>query len=194
MPILAKEYELGIQLVPAGAILDIRDDANGGYAIGFPEYSERFTTTVSWRELAMAVARTIHKDLFRVFLLTLVSLFAIPAATLVFTEYALRSQDAEFLQAIEARIAADTRLDGGSTIGWDEVKNLTFQDNAFADMLIVTHHDKGMLGARTTKVKVGGLGKQKDNFKGAVGRYWQRHQIMRAEQAASTRAEEEVPA
>ena len=58
----------------------------------------------------MAVARTIHKDLFRVFLLTLVSLFAIPAATLVFTEYALRSQDAEFLQAIESRIAADTRL------------------------------------------------------------------------------------
>ena len=58
----------------------------------------------------MAVARTIHKDLFRVFLLTLVSLFAIPAATLVFTEYALRSQDAEFLQAIEARIASDTRL------------------------------------------------------------------------------------
>lgn len=85
-------------------------------------------------------------------------------------------------------------VDGGSTIGWDEVKDLTFQDNAFADMLIVSHHDKGMLGARTTKVKVGGLGKQKDNFKGAVGRYWQRHQIMRAEQAASARAEEEAPA
>ncbi|AGU49755.1 putative peptidase, M48 family [Variovorax paradoxus B4] len=73
-------------------------------------------------------------------------------------------------------------VDGGSTIGWDEVKNLTFQDNTFGDMLVVTHHDKGMLGARTTKVKVGGLGKQKENFKAAVGRYWQRHQIMRAQQ------------
>ncbi|BEP35537.1 hypothetical protein GmRootV59_25080 [Variovorax sp. V59] len=73
-------------------------------------------------------------------------------------------------------------VDGGSTIGWDEVKNLTFQDNTFGDLLVVTHHDKGMLGARTTKVKVGGLGKQKENFKGAVGRYWQRHQIMRAQQ------------
>ena len=73
-------------------------------------------------------------------------------------------------------------VDGGSTIGWDEVKNLTYQDNAFGDMLVVTHHDKGMLGARTTKVKVGGIGKQKENFKAAVGRYWQRHQIMRAQQ------------
>ena len=58
----------------------------------------------------MALARTVHADLFRVFLLTLVSLFAIPAATLAFTEYALRSQDAEFLQAIEKRIANDSRL------------------------------------------------------------------------------------
>ncbi|MGJ3704910.1 M48 family metallopeptidase [Variovorax sp. AFSI2.2] len=73
-------------------------------------------------------------------------------------------------------------VDGGSTIGWDEVKNLTYQDNAFSDMLVVTHHDKGMLGSRTTKVKVGGIGKQKENFKAAVGRYWQRHQIMRAQQ------------
>ena len=73
-------------------------------------------------------------------------------------------------------------VDGGSTIGWDEVKDLTYQDNTFGDILVVTHHDKGMLGARTTKVKVGGIGKQKENFKAVVGRYWQRHQIMRAQQ------------
>ncbi|QSI30998.1 M48 family metalloprotease [Variovorax sp. RKNM96] len=72
--------------------------------------------------------------------------------------------------------------DGGSTIAWDEVKGLTYKDGSFGDTLIVTHHDKGMLGARTTKVKVAGLGKQKDNFRDAVGRYWQRHQIMRAQQ------------
>lgn len=72
--------------------------------------------------------------------------------------------------------------DGGSTIAWDEVKGLTYKDGSFGDTLIVTHHDKGMLGARTTKVKVAGLGKQKDNFRGAVGHYWQRHQIMRAQQ------------
>ena len=72
--------------------------------------------------------------------------------------------------------------DGGSTIGWDEVKNLTYQDNTFGDVLVVTHHDKGMLGARTTKVKVAGIGKQKEDFKAAVGRYWQRHKIMRSQQ------------
>ena len=72
--------------------------------------------------------------------------------------------------------------DGGSTIAWDEVKGLTYKDGSFGDTLIVTHHDKAMLGARTTKVKVAGLGKQKDNFRGAVGHYWQRHQVMRAQQ------------
>ncbi len=72
--------------------------------------------------------------------------------------------------------------DGGSTIRWDEVKGLTYKDSSFGDTLIVTHHDKGMLGARTTKVKLAGLGKQKKNFKAAVGHYRQRHQIMRAQQ------------
>ena len=78
--------------------------------------------------------------------------------------------------------------DGGSTIAWDEVKGLTYKDGSFGDTLIVTHHDKGMLGARTTKVKVAGLGKQKDNFRGAVGHYWQRHQIMRALQKEEDQA------
>lgn len=72
--------------------------------------------------------------------------------------------------------------DGGSTIAWDEVKGLTYKDSSFGDTLVVTHHDKGMLGARTTKVKLAGLGKQKENFKAAAGHYWQRHQIMRAQQ------------
>jgi len=72
--------------------------------------------------------------------------------------------------------------DGGSAIPWDEVKSLTYKDGSFGDTLIVTHHDKGMLGARTTKVKLAGLGKQKENFKGVVGHYWRRHQIMRAQQ------------
>jgi Zn-dependent protease with chaperone function len=78
--------------------------------------------------------------------------------------------------------------DGGSTIAWDEVKGLTYKDGSFGDTLIVTHHDKAMLGARTTKVKVAGLGKQKDNFRGAVGHYWQRHQVMRAQQKEEDQA------
>ncbi|MBT2334474.1 M48 family metalloprotease [Variovorax paradoxus] len=73
-------------------------------------------------------------------------------------------------------------VNGGSTTSWDEVKDLAYQGNAFGDFLVVTHHDKGMLGARTSKIKLAGIGKQKENFKAAAGRYWQRHQIMRAQQ------------
>lgn len=73
---------------------------------------------------------------------------------------------------------------GGATVGWDEVKNLTYKDATFGDVLIVTHHDKRMLGARTTRLKLAGIGKQKEGFKGTLGAYWQRHQIMRAQQQA----------
>ena len=73
--------------------------------------------------------------------------------------------------------------DGAAPIPWDEVKGLTYKDSSFGDTLIVTHHDKRTLGgARTTKVKLGGLGKQKEHFKAAAGHYWQRHQVMRAQQ------------
>ncbi|RQO39810.1 peptidase M48 [Variovorax sp. KBW07] len=71
--------------------------------------------------------------------------------------------------------------EGAAQIPWDEVKGLTYKDSSFGDTLIVTHHDKGLIGARTTKVKLG-LGKQKEHFKAAVGHYWQRHQVMRAQQ------------
>lgn len=76
-----------------------------------------------------------------------------------------------------------TSAEDASPIPWDEVKGLTYKDSSFGDTLIVTHPDKRKLGgARTTKVKLGGLGKQKEHFKAAVGHYWQRHQVMRAQQ------------
>ena len=68
-------------------------------------------------------------------------------------------------------------------VSWDEVKALTMQDSAWSPALVVTHHDKKLLVARSTKLKLRGIGKQKEAFKAAVGRYWQRHQVMRAEQA-----------
>ncbi len=86
--------------------------------------------------------------------------------------------------------------EGASPIPWDEVKGLTYKDSSFGDTLIVTHPDKRKLGgARTTKVKLGGLGKQKEHFKAAVGHYWQRHQIMRAQQQQQhQQQEQEQPA
>lgn len=73
-------------------------------------------------------------------------------------------------------------MDGDATVPWDEVKTLSYKESALGDALVVTHHDKGRLGARTTKLKLPGLGKQKEALRAAVGAYWQRHQIMRAQQ------------
>ncbi|RYX97321.1 MAG: peptidase M48 [Comamonadaceae bacterium] len=78
--------------------------------------------------------------------------------------------------------------DEGVPIPWDEVKAMTFNNSTFGNTLTVTHFDKGMLGARTSKVKLKGLAKQEAQFKSVLGHYWQRHQIMRAQQKA--RAEE----
>ena len=68
-----------------------------------------------------------------------------------------------------------------TTVFWDAVKSLEFKEN-FGTALIVTHPEKGMLGAKTSKIALPGLGQQKDQFNAVVGRYWQRHQIMRAQQ------------
>ena len=81
--------------------------------------------------------------------------------------------------------------DGGQTIPWDEVKGLSFNNSNFGNALVVTHFDKGVLGSRTTKVKLSGLGKQEAGFKEAVSHYWHRHQVMRAQQAARSVADAE---
>ncbi|MES2942012.1 MAG: peptidase M48, partial [Pseudomonadota bacterium] len=81
--------------------------------------------------------------------------------------------------------------DDGVPIAWDEVKAMTFNDSSFGNTLTVTHFDKGMVGARTSKIKLKGLAKQEEQFKALVGHYWHRHQVMRAQQKA--RAEEAVP-
>lgn len=74
--------------------------------------------------------------------------------------------------------------DDGVPLSWDEVKGMTFNNSSFGNTLTVTHFDKGMLGARTSTIKLKGLGKQEDHFKAVLGSYWQRHQIMRAQQKA----------
>ena len=58
----------------------------------------------------MALDNLIRKDLLKVFLLTLASLFLIPFFTLVFSDLALRKQDADFLYRAEAKVATDVRL------------------------------------------------------------------------------------
>jgi hypothetical protein len=77
--------------------------------------------------------------------------------------------------------------DGGELTSWDEVKGMTFNNSSFGNTLIITHFDKGLIGARTSKIKLKGLGKQEAHFKAVLGSYWQRHQIMRAQQQQQQR-------
>lgn len=72
-----------------------------------------------------------------------------------------------------------------TTVFWDAVKALQFNESSFGNALVVTHPEKNALGlgAKTSKIKLPGLGKEKDRFNAVVGAYWQRHQIMRAQQA-----------
>jgi len=72
----------------------------------------------------------------------------------------------------------------GTTVFWDAVKALEYKESSFGNALIVTHPEKNALGlgAKTSKIKLAGLKKEKDPFNATVGHYWQRHQVMRAQQ------------
>ena len=82
----------------------------------------------------------------------------------------------------------EIRYDGlltpeGQLIGWDAVKSIAYEDATVgADVLKIVHPEKGWLGAKNTKLKLPGLGKQRDAFKQVLGLYWQRHQVMRQQQ------------
>jgi hypothetical protein len=65
---------------------------------------------------------------------------------------------------------AGMRTSDGIEVPWDAVKGLTYKDGSFGDALVVTHHEKGMLGAKSTTLKLRGIGKQKAALKEAVGR------------------------
>jgi Zn-dependent protease with chaperone function len=68
-------------------------------------------------------------------------------------------------------------------LSWDEVKNLAYENGFGGDVLTITLHEKGLLGAKTTKVKLPGIGKQREPFKVALGVYQHRHEVMRKQLA-----------
>ena len=74
-----------------------------------------------------------------------------------------------------------------TTVFWDAIKGLEFKESSFGNALIVTHPEKNALGlgAKTSKIKLPGLKKDKDQFNAVVSHYWQRHEIMRAQQQAA---------
>lgn len=71
-------------------------------------------------------------------------------------------------------------------LGWDRVTTLQYEDASLGgDRLTIGHPEKGWLGAKSTKVSLKFANKERDRFKQTLGRYWQRHQVMRAQQARS---------
>jgi hypothetical protein len=64
-------------------------------------------------------------------------------------------------------------------LSWDSVANMEYEDAYGSDILKITHPEKGWFGAKTSKIKLPGIRKQRPQLKEALGLYWQRHQIMR---------------
>ena len=92
--------------------------------------------------------------------------------------FALKGENTVEVSIEGIRTSADE-----TTVFWDAIKSLQFKESSFGNALIVTHPDKGTLGmAKTSKIKLAGLTKEKDQFNAVVGHYWQRHQIMRVQQ------------
>ena len=92
-------------------------------------------------------------------------------------QFALKGNDTVTVSIEGIATSAD-----GVTVAWDAIKALEFKESTWGNALIVTHPEKAMIGAKTSKIKLGGLKKEKDAFNAKVGHYWQRHQIMRAQQ------------
>jgi len=83
-------------------------------------------------------------------------------------------------QQVEVNYSGILPAGGEPLLPWDAVRALQYNASSFGDSLTVTLHEKGLVGSKTVKVKLAGLGKQKDAFNAAVSHYWRRHQIMRS--------------
>ena len=88
-------------------------------------------------------------------------------------------------QVFEINYAGLELPDDKGTVSWDSVKDLKYEDATMsADKLTITHPEKGLLGAKTTKVPLAINSKERDQVKALLGQYWRRHQVMRAQTKA----------
>jgi Zn-dependent protease with chaperone function len=71
--------------------------------------------------------------------------------------------------------------EGEAELPWDDIKSLQYNESSFGDSLTVTLNEKALVGNKTRKLALAGLGKQKDEFNTAVGRYWHRHKVSRGQ-------------
>ena len=84
---------------------------------------------------------------------------------------------------VEVNYSGIVASTGEGSVQWDDIKAMAYNDSSFGDTLAITLNEKGMIGPKTTKLKLGGLKDQKETFQATVSNYWQRHQVMRQQQA-----------
>lgn len=65
------------------------------------------------------------------------------------------------------------------SLSWDSITNMKYEDGFGGDVLQIIHPEKGWFGAKSTKVKLPGIGKQRARLKGTLANYFQRHQMAR---------------
>lgn len=87
---------------------------------------------------------------------------------------------------IEITYAGPVLPEQAEAMPWDKVAKLNYVDGFGGDLLRIDHPEKGWLGAKTTKVKLPGIKKERARFKDVLGHYWQRHRYMRQQMADKT--------
>jgi hypothetical protein len=79
--------------------------------------------------------------------------------------------------------------DGKGTLPWDKVAKLEYEDNSVgADQVTFVHPDGCWNGKKSTKIGQSIPYSERDRVKQAMGRYWHRHQVMRAMQKQAATA------
>jgi len=107
----------------------------------------------------------------------------------------LPSTDAEraivlrFFPAVTFALRGDARIEvsyeglrlpeSEEVLSFDDIANFEYENGMGADVLTIKLTEKGMLGAKSKKVRLKGISDQREQFKEALGRYWHRHKTAR---------------
>lgn len=73
----------------------------------------------------------------------------------------------------------------GELLPWQRISKMEYTDAYLSDILTITHPEKGLIGKKTSKVKLPGARKHRDAIKAALNRYYGRHMAMQQYQAAN---------
>ena len=82
-------------------------------------------------------------------------------------------------QRVEITYAGPILPEQTEVLPWSKIANFKYEDGFGGDVLRIEHQEKGLLGSKTTKVKLPGIKKERARFKQVLGHYWQRHLYMK---------------